>query len=243
MLTKEKILEQYSSLLRDAEENCEEVYKNSLEIPCKNKCYECCRQLFPLTFIEAFYISEGFKKMDRGARRKLQSAAKKINEKILKRNPLQFEKSDVDRKTALNTHAAFARFLQEEKYNCPALEMGEKSGNCALYDSRNLDCRVMGCSFDKSAGEIVGCHRFAKLAHLIPKLMPFNYKYSEKMELDRELIAEVTGGAFNKNVFYLTTMCGPILRDYDTQDWLKSFEEKGVLSRINNEKYSIVIDI
>lgn len=235
---------QYASLLYNVEEKCEEVYKNSPEIPCKNKCYECCQQLFPLTFVEAFYISEGFKKLGRGARRELQKTAKKINEKILKRNPSQFERSGVDRKTALDTHAAFARFLQEERHNCPALEIKKKSGNCALYDFRNLDCRVMGCSFDKSANEIVGCHRFAKLGHLIAKLLPFNYKYSEKMELDRVLIEEVTGGAFSKNVFYLTAMCKPILKDYAEEDWAKFFLKRIQMSCAkSDENCCMIIDV
>ncbi|MEK9132127.1 MAG: hypothetical protein AAB606_00245 [Patescibacteria group bacterium] len=242
MLSRDQILEQYASLLRGVEEKCEGVYNASPEIPCKNKCYECCQQLFPLTFVEAFYISEGFKKLDRTARRELQKTAKKINEKILKLNPFQFERNGVDRKEAQNTHAAFARFLQEEKYNCPALEIGEDFGNCALYDFRNLDCRVMGCSFDKSAGEIVGCHRFAKLAHLIPKLLPFNYKYPEKMELDRLLIAEVTNESFSKNIFYLTTMCEPILKDYSETDWVKFFTNKITTEQAADESCSVIID-
>lgn len=229
------ILEKYAALLKKLDEKCEEIYAAAPEIPCKNKCVECCKQLFPLSFIEAFYISEGVKKLDRSLRRQLKTKAEKINKKILAKNPFQFEKRGVDKKTALNTHAEFAKFLHEIECDCPALFPKNSAGSCSVYEFRNHDCRSMGASFDASSNEIIGCHRFNSLKYLAPHLMPFNFLYPEKMQLDRELIAEVTAGAFNPNIFYYTTICTPLLKDYEEQDWIKFFTEK--------DKYYVVIDV
>jgi Fe-S-cluster containining protein len=238
-----EILEQYGTLMEDLDKKCAEVDSRAPEIPCKNKCFDCCKQLFPVSFAEAFYISEGLKKMDRALRRKRIRVAEKIAEKIRAKNPWQFERKAVDRKTALNTHAEFAKFLHEIESDCPALDPKNPAGACTVYSFRNHDCRSMGFSFDRSENVIVGCFRFAKLGHLIPKLMDFGYRYPEKMALDRELISEITAGAFTPNILYYTTMCGPLIKDYAAEDWLKFFLEKGVPAQAGADGYWVVIDV
>lgn len=251
---KHTVLDKYAALLRELDKKCDEVFKNT-EIPCKNKCFECCKQLFPLSFVEAYYISEGIKSLDRGTRRKLTLAAQKTNEKILKLNPQSLEKRGVERKTALNVHADFARSLHTIERDCPALEedvtlrlslrlrSGQAPGACKIYSLRNHDCRSMGCSFDSSSNEIIGCFRFANLKHLIPNLMPFNYLYAEKMKLDTELIKEVTNGLFGENLMYLTTICAPFLKDFGETDWIKFFSGKNVPGQAEKDKYGVVVDV
>ena len=245
-VSKSKILDQYASLLREVDKKCDEVFKNT-NIPCKNKCFECCKQLFPLSFIEAYYISEGIKKLDRGTRRKLALAAQKTNEKILKLNLQSLEKRGVDRASALNVHADFARSLHKIERDCPALDKKarkqENNGACSIYEFRNHDCRSMGCSFDSSSNEIIGCFRFSNLKHLIPNLMPFNYLYAKKMKLDTELIKEVTNGLFGENLIYLTTICAPFLKDFKDTDWIKFFSSKNVPEQAEKDKYWVVVDV
>lgn len=220
-----------------------EVYAGAPEIPCKNKCFDCCKQLFPVSFAEAFYISEGLKTLPSELREQRRAAAKNIQPKILARNPSQFEQRGVDRKTALNTHGAFAQFLHGIETDCPALDPTRAEGSCTVYPFRNHDCRVMGFSFDRSAGSIVGCFRFNSLKFLAPKLMDFGFRYPKKMALDRELISEVTGGAVTPNVFYLTTMCGPLIKDYATEDWKIFFQSKNIPQKADEDKYWVVIDV
>ncbi len=237
------ILEKYAALLKKVDEKCEEIYAAASEIPCKNKCVECCEQLFPLSFIEAYYISEGVKKLDRSLRLQLKIKAEKINEKILAKNPFQFEKSGVDKRTALNTHADFAEFLHKIKCDCPALLPENSSGGCSIYEFRNHDCRSMGASFDSSSNEIIGCHRFNSLKYLAPRLMPFNFLYSEKMQLDTALIAEITANSFSPNILYYATICTPLLKDYAEIDWIKFFVEKNASKEVKSDTYQVIIDI
>lgn len=236
------VLDKYAVLMEDIDRKCGEVYHRAPEIPCKNKCFDCCKQLFPISFAEAFYISEGFRKLGRAHRRKRLCVAEKINKKIRAEGAWQFEKRGVDKKTALNTHGEFAKFLHSVESDCPALDP-LKDNACTVYQWRNHDCRSMGFSFDKSDNAIVGCFRFDSLKYLAPKLFDFSYRYPEKMALDRELIAEITGGVFTPNVFYFTTMCGPLIRNYAETNWVKFFEEKGVPTKSKPEEYWVVIDV
>lgn len=238
-----KILKKYGGLMENIDQATREVYSRAPEIPCKNKCFDCCKQLFPVSFAEAFYISEGLKTLGRSLRRERTRVAEKIAEKIREKNPGQFERQAVSRTDALNTHGEFAKFLHQIESDCPALDPENPAGACTVYNFRNHDCRSMGFAFDGSSSTIVGCFRFASLKHLAPRLMPFNYKYAEKMELDRELIQEVTANAFTPNILYFTTMCGPLIRDYSAHDWIKFFSEKGVPARSNPEEYWVVIDV
>lgn len=240
---REKIFGKYKILMEAVDQKTAEVYAAAPEIPCKNKCFDCCKQLFPVSFVEAYYINEGFKTFDRTLRRDRNRIAEKIAKKIRAKNPLQFEKRGVDKKTALNTHAEFARFLHAIESDCPALDPQHPDGACTVYKFRNHDCRTMGASFDKSENAIVGCFRFDSLKYLAPKLLDFSYRYGEKMALDRELIAEVTDGAFTSNLLYYTTMCGPLIKDYAMEDWITFFIEKGVPKESNPDKYWVIIDV
>jgi Fe-S-cluster containining protein len=244
-MTKE-ILARYGALMGEIDKRTQQVSQEIAELPCKKKCFECCKQLFPLSFAEAFYLSEGIKDFDRSKRREIQLKAKNVASKIAKNNPAQFELKNVDRKTALNTHAEFAKFLHEIEKDCPALDPKNKTGACSVYDFRNHDCRTMGSAFDASSKEIIGCHRFDSLQKIAPRLMPFNFLYPKKMALDRELISAVTGGVFSPNIVYLTTMAGALLKDFEKEDWLMFFEEKGMLIKDESEAagsdYFVVID-
>lgn len=243
-----RILEKYETLLRDVDKNCTEVFASAPEIPCKNKCVDCCRQLFPVSFVEAFYISEKAKELDRAARRTLAKNAEKISKKILAADPLRFEQRGVDRRTALATHAKFASFLHSTAADCPALDESGRNGACAIYPWRNHDCRVMGYSFDFASRETIGCQRFNTLKHLLPKLMPFNYKYDEKMALDEELISAATNGKILRGVFYFTTMCTALIKNFAAADWSVFFSKKGLadppLAKTPEEnEYWVVVDI
>lgn len=237
------ILEKYAALMKDLDRKTEEVFASAPEIPCKNKCFDCCRQLFPVSFAEAFYLSEGIAGLPRALKRERVRVAEKIQQKIRAANPKTFEKRGVERKTALDAHGEFARFLHGIESDCPALDPANTAGACTVHEYRNHDCRSMGASFDASEKAIVGCFRFKSLGYLAPRLMDFGYRYREKMALDAELIGEVTGAAFIPNILYFTTMCGPFLKDYANEDWTKFFAAKGVPRRAGQEEYWVVVDV
>ncbi len=241
MAPQSPFLTQYAELLHSLDEKTAEVSKRIPDLPCKNKCYECCQQLFPVSFIEAFYLSEGFKTLDRSLRRARTRAAEKVHATVRVRDPFVFEKHGVDKRTALNTHNEFARFLHSIESDCPALDPKRAEGACTVYSFRNHDCRTMGSAIDSAEKSILGCERFNVLGHLAPRMMDYNFRYPDKMALDRALLREVTLGLFTPNVLYYTTMGGPLLKDYAATDWIAFFRAKGVPKE--SEAYWVVIDV
>lgn len=237
----QSLLDQYAQLMHALDEKTQEVYERIPELPCKNRCYECCQQLFPVSFAEAFYLSEGFKTLDRRLRRDRKRIAEKINKKIGAQNPLAFEKRGVDKRTAFTTHNEFAKFLHSIQSDCPALDPERSEGACTVYPFRNHDCRTMGVSVDPVERSILGCERFNVLGHLAPRMMDYNFRYPDKMALDRALMMAVTEGIFTPNLVYYTTMCGPLLKDYMAVDWIQFFKEKGVPAQ--SEEYYVLIDV
>jgi len=240
------LLLQYDKLMRDIDGKVERVHASAPDIPCGNKCYDCCEQLFPITFIEAWALSNGIETLPRALRRERKRAAEEQRAKILERSPEALQKTSVERTAALRTHAEFARLLHGITASCPALDPNRAEGSCTVYEFRNHDCRTMGASFDMGQREVVGCFRFNNLKHIIPNLMSFNYRYDEKQELDQALIAAATDNAFPP-IIYLGTMCTPFLTEFKTTDWTTFFQEKGVprkntLSEEESQNYWVVID-
>lgn len=239
------ILGSYTTLLGEVDAATKKVYAGAPEIPCRNKCFDCCKQLFPISFVEAYHISKGVHEtMPLSLLEERKRTALSIQKKILAGNPLQFEKRDVERVAALNTHAEFAKYLYTVESNCPALDPENPAGACTVYEFRNHDCRSMGAAFDATSNEIIGCHRFKNLGHLIPNLMSFSYKYKDKMALDAEMIQTVTDGAFGGNIIYLTTLCNPFLKDYTKGNWTEFFKKKLAGNELSDvAKFAVVIDV
>lgn len=235
------LLNQYAELLQALDEKTREVSERIPELPCKNRCYECCEQLFPVSFIEAFYLSEGLKSKERSLRRERKRLAEKTHQKVRARDPFRFEKRGVDKRTALETHNEFAQFLHSFEMSCPALDPTRAEGACTVYEFRNHDCRTMGSSVDPAARTILGCERFNVLGHLAPRMMDYNFRYPDKMALDRAFLQEITRGAFTPNLIYYTTMGGPLLKDYSREDWIGFFKAKGVPAE--SDDYWVVIDV
>ncbi|MEK7529243.1 MAG: hypothetical protein AAB592_05750, partial [Patescibacteria group bacterium] len=58
------IIDRYTRILNALDAKTAELQKKLPEIPCKNKCFNCCEQLFPITFLEAYHISRLVQQMN-----------------------------------------------------------------------------------------------------------------------------------------------------------------------------------
>jgi len=239
----QQILESYEALLEDVDKKCTEVLKNIPKIPCRKGCTDCCKQIFPLSLVEAFYISENFKTLPRKKRRKLQSKAKKAQEKLSKLNLKKFETESDSITEIAEKRNQFANEIRGTKIICPLLN---DENLCDLYSARNHDCRIHGVGFDPSTGEIVGCskHKTA-LATSFQKenfkkhAIDPGYLYKEKSKLDSLLTIHLSQDPALAHCYYFTTPFLPLLKDFSKENWVEFFNKtpKG------NKKYSLVIDI
>jgi hypothetical protein len=239
----QQILESYKALLEDVDKKCAEVLKNIPQIPCRKKCTDCCKQIFPLSLVEAWLINENFKTLPREKRRKLQSKAKKAQEKLSKLNLKKFETESDSITEIAEKRNKFANEIRSTKITCPLLN---DENLCDLYEARNHDCRIHGVGFDKITGEIVGCFRHkSALADPTAKenfkkyaINP-SYLYKEKSKLDSLLTIHLSQNPSLAHCYYFTTPFIPLLKDFEKENWPEFFKKfsKG------NKKYSLAIDL
>lgn len=247
----EKFIKQYEFYLQEIDKKCAAVYKNLPNLPCFPKCkgrVACCKQIFPLSFIEAFYVSKGFKKLDRAIRRRLENEAKKSASKIEKEfsaASLRHMYTNTDYETHNKAQQSIAHFLLSMKIDCPFLS----NELCLIYPNRNIDCRLHGLAYDKNTNEILGCHRHAEIYKDAPSRMKFalhalpnNFMYKEKIALDAEAITALANNSIYKHVRYLASPFTPILKDFSAFDWREFFTKKIPAQKIIPNTYTLIFD-
>lgn len=259
----EVLLQQYKILLHTLDEKCEEASSAIPEIPCRKGCFDCCKQLFPLSMVEAFYINEGFRTLPRTERRELANHAQKSQGKLDKLNLTKFETTSDSIEDIAEKRNLLTTTLQSTKIDCPLLT----EGACRLYEYRNHDCRIHGTSFDPNTGEIVGCFRHPKIFstadsknNFIKKAVPSNHLYKEKSKIDSLLITELSQNQALKYCYYFTTPYIPLLKDFRETDWVEFFKNHSLLNNDDTDapgdpdtsddtdasspnKYSLIIDL
>lgn len=238
MVMIDPLLQYYKSLLEDVSKEFEEATKRVPEIPCRIRCVECCKQIFPLSIIEAFYINEAVKSLPRETRKKLEAKAKKAQNKLNKLiNAKDFELTNSTLEEVTDKRNEFASILHETKLDCPFLTEDKL---CAVYKNRNHDCRIHGASYDESSGEIIGCFRHKKLfwnnesrQNFYEKTVKSNYRYREKNKLDAMLLTYLSKNPNLEDTIYITTPYIAILKDFRAFDWQKFFA---------NRNHSLILD-
>jgi hypothetical protein len=232
----QQILESYKALLEDVDKKCAEVLKNIPQIPCRKGCTDCCKQIFPLSLVEAWLINENFKTLPREKRRKLQSKAKKTQEKLSKLNLKKFETESDSITEIAEKRNEFANEIRSTKITCPLLN---DENLCDLYEARNHDCRIHGVGFDQSTEEMVGCFRHKNLPIDTKLLINSSYLYKEKSKLDSLLTIHLSQNPSLAHCYYFTTPFIPLLKDFEKENWPEFFKKfsKG------NKKYSLTIDL
>ena len=246
------LLQQYRDLLTNLDNSCKAVLTNVIETPCRKGCYDCCKQLFPLSLIEAFYINQGFQTLEPEVRNSLADQAQKATEAIKDLDLLQFETFSDSLEDIAEARNSITRTLQSTKIDCPLLiiespNSESPSGTCLLYPYRNHDCRIHGVSVDPNSGEIIGCFRHPQIfntpalkQNFASHAVPSNYLYKDKSKLDSLLTVELGQDPNLKYCYYFTTPYTPLTEDFATKDWPAFFKEK--LDGKPQTKYSLIVD-
>jgi len=225
----DSLIQQYAALLEDVDHQFKYAMQKVPEIPCKTNCIECCKQLFPLSIIEAYYINEGFRQLDNITREEIKKEALEKQEQLEKELVFtNYEISNTDIENIAERRNLFAHDMQAIDLDCPLLN---NEGLCSLYDFRNHDCRIHGGAHE--SGEILGCFRHNKIfaetslrEKFIKNTIPQNYRYKEKNKLDSVMIIALTKNPELANIKYITTPYIPLLRNFQETDWQKLFEDK-----------------
>lgn len=237
----ETIIQAYTKILQDLDNKCAETQKGLPVIPCLNKCFDCCKQIFPLNFIEAYYLSMGFFSLPQEQRLKLQEEARKNVEKLATVETPVFNCFNTDIQEITYKQNSYTKYLNNIQTDCPFLD----EGRCSVYENRNHSCRAHGYGFDFSTNEIVACFRFAKLfpnpEPFMEKAVDYNYRFPEIRTLEKEFLKFIGDNRQYDRLFYLTNPFIPLLKDYSKINW-KQFFAENIVCDLEENTHSLFID-
>jgi len=108
---------------------------------CRPGCTQCCIGVFPINQLDALRLRRGLADLEKRAPQRADRVRERARESVARLSP-EFPGDPVsgvldDSEVAA---ARFSDFANEEP--CPALD--PETGNCELYESRPMTCRVFG---------------------------------------------------------------------------------------------------
>lgn len=116
-------------------------------VQCHNGCSECCRGLFDITLLDAFYLKRGFDLLPDCKKTELQKVASH------RLADLSGINSNFIEPWLLNSIPEEEwELLMPEEDETPCLLLSDK-GNCLLYDYRPMTCRLNGIPLIDISGE------------------------------------------------------------------------------------------
>ena len=149
MNDREKIVNSYGILLAEVDAwfgRCMEA--SPAEIACGAGCSECCRGLFDITLLDAWYLKYGFDRLDPQVQAAVRTKA------MARLHELQGLWPDFREPYALNYRPEEeweALMPEDDETPCPLLG---NDGRCLLYAFRPMTCRLNGIPLVDSSGEV-----------------------------------------------------------------------------------------
>jgi Fe-S-cluster containining protein len=148
-------------------------------VKCKPQCSDCCHAIFGLFLIEAAYIQQQFKKLDRKVKREILSNAEKY-EKALQKVEERLQAHEDDPR--MKSYA-----LSKERVRCPLLNQNEE---CIIYPHRPITCRVYGIP-TAIQGKARVCGKAAFESGESYPTFDLDACYKELYQLSKELLVQM----------------------------------------------------
>ncbi len=145
----EKILENYGSLLKSVDRwfaRCVADFPGL--ISCGQGCCSCCRGIFDITLLDAWFLKSGFDKLDERTKTSVMHKAQQRLKLMKKVWP------ELDVPFILNVRPEEdweALMPDDDDTPCPLLS---ESGECLVYDFRPMTCRLHGIPLVDISGEV-----------------------------------------------------------------------------------------
>jgi Fe-S-cluster containining protein len=108
---------------------------------CRRGCTQCCIGVFPINQLDALRLRQGLADLEKRAPERADRVRERARQAVARLSP-DFPGDPVSGVLDEGDAAAelFADFANDEP--CPALD--PETGNCELYESRPMTCRVFG---------------------------------------------------------------------------------------------------
>jgi Fe-S-cluster containining protein len=224
----EQILEQWKSLLTQVDDwysRCMASYPD--KIACRTGCSGCCRSLFDITLLDAYYLKLGFDALP--AEQKV-PVLHKCRERLAL---LQKEWPEFDHPYILNYRPEDDwQTLMPEEDETPCVLLGE-DGRCLVYQNRPMTCRLHGIPLIDTSGEVM--HEEWCTMNFVDEdpleLKGLSAPFEEMLRQEVELFRLYTGELFEKRLSELDTFIPTALlidfERFDWQGWLSGFKPAG----------------
>lgn len=193
------ILDRYGVLLGEVDawfRHCLELHPDL--IACRNGCSECCRGLFDITLLDAFYLRRGFDKLSESLKTEIAQAASRRLAQLSLVNPAFIEPWLLNGIPEDDWDA-----LMPEEDETPCLLLSE-NGGCLVYEYRPMTCRLNGIPLIDVSGEEL-FDEWCTLnftgedpRHLTDLRFGFTDLFTRELLLFRELVRHLTGSPRNE---------------------------------------------
>jgi Fe-S-cluster containining protein len=213
----ENILKNYGKLLSAVDQWFSGCLAHSpKEINCTHGCSDCCRGLFDITLLDAWYLRSGFELLDEETKGKVAEKAEKRLKSMRGLWP------GLERPFILNVkpEEEWDELMpDDDETPCPLLS---ETGECLVYPFRPMTCRLHGIPLVDVSGEIFHeehCSmNFTGLNPLSDKGLFWNF--STCFETEVALFRQFTFKLVNQHVNELDTFIPlAVLMDYRSFDW------------------------
>ncbi len=193
------LLNSYGALLREVDDwfqRC--LMQHPEQITCRNGCSACCRGLFDITLLDAFYLKRGFDLLPEVQREEIMRSARVRLQQLTLLNPAFTEPWLLNGIPENDWEA-----LMPEEDKTPCLLLSE-SGACMVYDARPMTCRLNGIPLIDVSGEEFfdeWCTRnFTEVdpRRITELRFEFNELFSRELLLFQKLIHYLTGTIHNE---------------------------------------------
>lgn len=208
------LLDRYGILLGQVDiwfHRCLELYSD--KIACRNGCSECCRGLFDITLLDAFYLKRGFDALPELLKKRLSDEAQQRMQRLSLINVHFVEPWLLNGIKEDDWEA-----LMPEEDETPCLLLSE-SGGCLVYDHRPMTCRLNGIPLlDVSGEEMFDEWCTLNFTDVDPRLLTelrfeFRKLFSDELALFQELIHHLTGEICNEIDLFIPAA---VIMDHDT---------------------------
>lgn len=144
----DNIYDAYGRLLRQVDEWFSEcISRHPEQIRCGKGCAGCCRGLFDITLLDAWFLNRGFQKLPQDVRDKVAEKARRLLDRMLDLWP------DWEEPFVLNGRPEEEwEELMPDEDETPCVLLDD-AGQCLVYDHRPMTCRLHGLPLVDISGE------------------------------------------------------------------------------------------
>jgi Fe-S-cluster containining protein len=222
----ENILTKYAALLTSVDQwfaSC--VSHARSEIACTRGCSECCRGLFDITLLDAWFMKRGFDRLDTGIRTLVMDKAK------VRLSSLQRLWPDFEAPYILNYRPEEEwEILMPDDDEIPCPLLGE-DGTCLIFDFRPMTCRLHGLPLVDISGEVMH-DEWCTLNFIRGNpldLQELRWEFNALFKQELLIFKDLTFKLFDQRVNELDTFIPTaLLIDLESFDWQKWIRIKGL---------------